>query len=214
MAVRADFSEEQLALMMTIHSATFILSADRLAGCPEPMLPEFAFIGRSNVGKSSLINRIAGKGPIAKVSATPGHTKTLNFYDINDEWTLVDLPGYGYAQKDLAHRKHFEALIVDYLSHRENLAHIFVLIDSRHPPQTIDREFVLWLVQNDLPFALVFTKIDKPKPSEVRRHQELFLEIFNDLGVSAPRVFLTSSETGEGRFDLLKFIQDELAALE
>jgi len=198
---------------MNIRSATFQLSAVTLETCPVSELPEFAFIGRSNVGKSSLLNRIAGKGPLAKVSATPGHTKTLNFYNVNGDWTLVDLPGYGYAEKDLADRERFQALILDYLGNRKNLAWVFVLIDSRHSPQAIDLEFVSWLLTADVPFVLVFTKTDKPKASEVRRNIELFQENFTKLGISSPRVILSSATTGVGRGELLKFIEDELKAL-
>ncbi len=199
---------------MTIRSATFEISASTFAQCPESELPEFAFIGRSNVGKSSLLNRIAGKGPLAKVSATPGHTKMINFYTINSEWSLVDLPGYGFAQKDLADRIRFQQLILDYLGGRENLVSVFVLIDSRHPPQKLDLEFTRWLLMEDVPFVLVFTKTDKPSAGEVKRNIQLFTDTFADLGISAPRVFQTSSETGAGRMELLKYIQDELAALE
>ncbi|MBN9689605.1 MAG: YihA family ribosome biogenesis GTP-binding protein [Verrucomicrobia bacterium] len=199
---------------MTIRSATFAISAHTFAQCPESELPEFAFIGRSNVGKSSLLNRIAGKGPLAKVSATPGHTKMINFYTINGEWSLVDLPGYGFAQKDLADRERFQQLILDYLGGRENLVSVFVLIDSRHPPQKLDLEFTRWLLMEDVPFVLVFTKTDKPSASEVKKNVQLFTDTFAELGISPPRMFLTSSETGAGRIELLKFIQDELAALE
>jgi GTP-binding protein len=154
---------------MQIRSAQFVISATDLDGCPDPDVPEFAFIGRSNVGKSSLINRLTGQAGLAKVSATPGHTKTLNFFLINRDWHLVDLPGYGFAQKNLAARERFEEMIIDYLEQRESLIRVFVLIDSRLPMQKLDRDFVQWLIGADIDFALVFTKVDKTKPSCERR---------------------------------------------
>jgi GTP-binding protein len=196
--------------MTTIQKVEFETSAPTFRECPDCDLPEFAFIGRSNVGKSSLINRISGRPGLAKVSPTPGHTKTLNFFNVDGLWSLVDLPGYGYAQKDAAARDRFERLIVDYLEHRESLAQAFVLIDSRHPPQAIDQEFVRWMLQVGVPFSLVFTKIDRVKPAELERHVELFAKTFEELGLSPVRTFRTSSETGAGRFDLLKFIGETI----
>ncbi len=196
--------------MMTPQKVEFETSAPTFRECPESDLPEFAFIGRSNVGKSSLINRVSGRPGLAKVSPTPGHTKTINFFSVDGLWTLVDLPGYGYAQKDAAARARFERLILDYLEHREPLAQAFVLIDSRHPPQAIDQEFVRWMLQVDVPFSLVFTKIDRVKPAELERHIGLFTKTFEDLGLSPVRVFRTSSETGVGRFELLQFIGETI----
>lgn len=196
--------------MMTVQNVEFETSAPTFRECPDGDLPEFAFIGRSNVGKSSLINRLAGRPGLAKVSPTPGHTKTINFFAVDGRWCLVDLPGYGYAQKDAAARARFERLILDYLEHRETLAQAFVLIDSRHPPQAIDQEFVRWMLQVDVPFSLVFTKIDRVKPAELERHVTLFAGTFEALGLSTVPVFRTSSETGVGRFELLQSIGDRV----
>ncbi|MEY2787835.1 MAG: putative GTP-binding protein EngB, partial [Verrucomicrobiota bacterium] len=179
---------------MQIRSAQFVISATSLDGCPDPDVPEFAFIGRSNVGKSSLINRLTGQTGLAKVSATPGHTKTLNFYLINKDWHLVDLPGYGFAQKNLADRERFEAMIIDYLEQRESLIRVFVLIDSRLPMQKLDRDFVQWLIGADVDFALVFTKVDKTKPAVLKETRGQFEALFQQMGVSAPPLFESSSE--------------------
>jgi len=198
---------------MQLRSAQFVTSATDLDGCPDPMVPEFAFIGRSNVGKSSLINRLTGHNGLAKVSATPGHTKTLNFYLINKDWHLVDLPGYGFAQKNLADRERFEAMIIDYLEQRESLLRVFVLIDSRLPMQKLDRDFALWLIGADIDFALVFTKVDRTKPPILRATRQEFEAIFRELGLSAPPMFETSSETGAGKTELLRFIAAEVASV-
>jgi GTP-binding protein len=199
---------------MQIRSAQFVTSATDLDGCPDPIVPEFAFIGRSNVGKSSLINRLTGQTGLAKVSATPGHTKTLNFYLINKDWHLVDLPGYGFAQKNLADRERFEAMIIDYLEERESLIRVFVLIDSRLPMQKLDRDFVQWLIGADIDFALVFTKVDKTKPAVLRETRGEFEALFQQMGLSAAPMFETSSETGAGKLELLRFIGAEVASVE
>jgi len=199
---------------MQIRSAQFVTSATDLDGCPDPIVPEFAFIGRSNVGKSSLINRLTGQTGLAKVSATPGHTKTLNFYLINKDWHLVDLPGYGFAQKNLADRERFEAMIIEYLEERESLIRVFVLIDSRLPMQKLDRDFVQWLIGADIDFALVFTKVDKTKPAVLRETRGEFEALFQQMGLSAAPMFETSSETGAGKLELLRFIGAEVASVE
>ncbi|MFM8878545.1 MAG: ribosome biogenesis GTP-binding protein YihA/YsxC [Verrucomicrobiota bacterium] len=198
---------------MQLRSAQFVTSATDLDGCPDPMVPEFAFIGRSNVGKSSLSNRLTGQHGLAKVSATPGHTKTLNFYLINKDWHLVDLPGYGFAQKNLADRERFEAMIIEYLEQRESLIRVFVLIDSRLPMQKLDRDFVRWLIGADIDFAIVFTKVDKTKPPVLRATRGEFEAIFRELGISEPPMFETSSETGAGKTELLRFIAAEVASV-
>jgi len=199
---------------MQIRSAQFVTSATDLDGCPDPIVPEFAFIGRSNVGKSSLINRLTGQTGLAKVSATPGHTKTLNFYLINKDWHLVDLPGYGFARKNLADRERFEAMIIEYLEERESLIRVFVLIDSRLPMQKLDRDFVQWLIGADIDFALVFTKVDKTKPAVLRETRGQFEALFQEMGISASPMFETSSETGAGKLELLRFIGAEVASVE
>ena len=198
---------------MQIRSAQFVISATSLDGCPDPDVPEFAFIGRSNVGKSSLINRLTGQTKLAKVSATPGHTKTLNFYLINKDWHLVDLPGYGFAQKNLAARERFEEMIIDYLEQRESLIRVFVLIDSRLPMQKLDRDFVQWLIGADIDFALVFTKVDKTKPAVLRETRGQFETLFQEMGISAAPMFESSSETGAGKLELLRFIGAEVATV-
>ena len=199
---------------MQIRSAQFVISATDLDGCPDPDVPEFAFIGRSNVGKSSLINRLTGQAGLAKVSATPGHTKTLNFFLINRDWHLVDLPGYGFAQKNLAARERFEEMIIDYLEQRESLIRVFVLIDSRLPMQKLDKDFVQWLIGADIDFAIVFTKVDKTKPAILRETRGQFEALFQQLGLSASPMFETSSETGAGKLEILRFIGAEVASVE
>ncbi|MDB6019120.1 MAG: YihA family ribosome biosis GTP-binding protein, partial [Pedosphaera sp.] len=161
---------------MNISSATFELSAPDLDTCPPESLPEFAFIGRSNVGKSSLVNLIAGRKDLARVSPTPGFTKLINFFIINKAWRLVDLPGYGYAQIARENTAKFNAAVSDYLANRPNLFCVFALIDSRHPPQALDLEFVKWLIDESVPFVLVFTKTDKSKTAQLQKNMELFKE--------------------------------------
>lgn len=198
---------------MNIASAKFLISAPDLASCPVSELREFAFIGRSNVGKSSLINMLTGVKALAKVSATPGHTQLINFFTINNKWTLVDLPGYGYAKTQKGARDHFAKMITAYLTGRENLATVFVLIDSRHPPQQIDLEFVEWLLEEDVPFALVFSKVDKVKAGLLQKHIELFQAAISPLCSAVPNVFSTSVETRGGRRELLAYVGEKLAGV-
>jgi GTP-binding protein len=196
---------------MNVVTAKFQTSAPDVASCPASELREFAFIGRSNVGKSSLLNMLAGVKALAKVSATPGHTQLINFFSVNNAWTLVDLPGYGYAKTAGADRDRFQAMIAGYLCGRKNLAGVFVLIDSRHPPQQIDLEFVQWLLNEPVPFALVFSKTDTVKPGLLQKHVELFQEKIAARCVELPRIFTTSAETRSGRRELLAFIGEALA---
>ena len=198
---------------MHIRSATFQISAPSLETCPVSDLPEFAFIGRSNVGKSSLLNLISGKKDLAVVSATPGRTKLINFFLINNDWTLVDLPGYGHAQTDKRERERFQQMIATYLSGRANLALVFVLIDSRHPPQQIDLDFVQWLSSYDVPYVLVFTKSDKPKQTALKQNIAQFHERLAGLCIEAPEVFTTSSKERTGRLEILSAIQGALEGL-
>lgn len=191
---------------MNIKTATFLTSAKTLETCPDTGLQEFAFIGRSNVGKSSLLNMLAGRKDLAKVSATPGHTRLINFFTMNDGWSLVDLPGYGYAKTPKSDRALFEQMIIDYLTKRPHLRCVFVLIDSRHEPQAIDLEFVNWLLSNRVRMVLVFTKADKLKPTPLRKNIELFLQSMAEWCDVAPKVFVSSSKSREGRKDLLDFI--------
>jgi GTP-binding protein len=195
---------------MHIRTATFQISAPDLASCPVSDLPEFAFIGRSNVGKSSLLNMLAGGKDLARVSPTPGLTQLINFFSVNKEWSLVDLPGYGYARTDKGARDRFQQMCAGYLGGRTNLACVFVLIDSRHEPQKIDLEFVQWLMEGSAPWALVFTKTDKVKPGQVKKNIALFEEELSLACEKLPRVFTSSSKTREGRPELLAFIEETL----
>ena len=192
---------------MRIQSANFSKSAVRLSECPPSDLPEFAFIGRSNVGKSSLINLLTKQEGLARVSKTPGRTREINFFKINAAWGLVDLPGYGYAKVSKSQRDQFNEFVSEYLLERENLCGAFVLIDSRHTPQKIDLAFVSWLIEAELPFALIFTKTDKSKPKEVKKNVGLFLEAMKEFSDGTPIFMETSASTGDGRKELLGFIE-------
>jgi GTP-binding protein len=191
---------------MKITSATFLTSAPDLEGCPESPLPEFAFIGRSNVGKSSLLNMLTGKKGLAKVSGSPGHTRLINFFTINERWTLVDLPGYGYAKISKQAREKFQAMIADFMVNRENLACVFALNDARLSPQQIDLEYVRWLMEASIPFVLVFTKSDKLKASKVENNITAFTDAMSEWCERLPRTFTCSAKTGSGRKSLLSFI--------
>ena len=195
---------------MKIHSANFTLSAVSLESCPASSLPEFAFIGRSNVGKSSLINLLTKTEGLARVSGNPGRTQEINFFTINERWSLVDLPGYGYAKVSKADRIRFQKFISDYLIERDNLVCAFVLIDSRHPPQSVDLEFVEWLVAGEVPFELVFTKSDKNKESVAKKNIALFREAMKRWSEGEPRAYLSSTKTGVGRKEILRSIGEML----
>lgn len=196
---------------MNIRSATFLASAPDLASCPESELPEFAFIGRSNVGKSSLVNLLTRQSHLAKVSATPGKTRLINLFTINSQWTLADLPGYGYAKVAQKQRRKFASFTTDYLTQRPNLLGTFVLIDSRLTPQAIDLEFLAWMIENSLPFILIFTKTDKLSPTAVRANVDAFLARLTELSPEAPPHILCSSKTGEGRTEILATITGAIA---
>jgi GTP-binding protein len=193
---------------MIIKSAEFQCSNTRTDKLPPPELPEYAFIGRSNVGKSSLINMLVQKKGLAKTSQTPGKTQLINHFLINDNWQLVDLPGYGYAKTSRSNRGEWQKFISYYLRNRENLQCVFVLIDSRLDPQKIDIEFCSWLGENGLPFQLIFTKADKQSKvktdQSVAKFRKALLEIFEEV----PTHYITSSETQEGREEILSFIGD------
>lgn len=193
---------------MKITSARFATSFDSVESCPPAELPEFAFIGRSNVGKSSLINTLCNQNGLAKVSAKPGHTRLINFFVVNEDWCLVDLPGYGYARAPKSERNRFNDFVADYLEFREGLTHVFVLIDSRHEPQRIDVDFVTWLVEKAVPFSLVFTKSDKLKPSKIGANQDLFLAALAEYVDGRPPTFITSAKDKTGRMDLLGAIRE------
>jgi len=195
---------------MKIKSATFAVSSPSLVQCPRPVLPEFAFIGRSNVGKSSLINLLAEKKDLALVSDLPGKTKLINFFTINNTWTLVDLPGYGYAKVAKTSRIEFNTAVRDYLSERPTLQCVFALIDSRLPPQEMDLKFIHWLGTHEVPFALVFTKVDKQAAQHTRNTIEHFKQAMARSTDAQPPVFATSTTTKTGRSELLQFIEQSL----
>ncbi len=186
------------------------MSAPDLAGCPAWGMAEFAFIGRSNVGKSSLLNMLTGRKDLARVSATPGATRMINFYTINRSWCLVDLPGYGYSKAHKSVREGFHEAVSGYLSGRSNLRCVFVLIDSRLEPQKIDLEFCGWLAASGIPFVLGFTKTDKLKIAKARANADVFLEAFAEVCDGTPRVFISSAKTGGGRSEILQFIDQAL----
>lgn len=193
---------------MKIKEAAYVISSPSVEQCPKPDKPEYAFIGRSNVGKSSLINMVCGRDALAKISASPGKTKLINHFIVNKEWYLVDLPGYGYAKISQSERKKWEKMIQDYLRKRETLVNIFVLIDSRHMPQKIDLEFVNQLGEWQIPFTLVFTKADKEKPGAVDRHVKAFLDTMRQTWQFLPQSFVTSATKKQGRDDILTFIDE------
>ena len=196
---------------MKITSAVFQASSPDLATCPESDLPEFAFIGRSNVGKSSLINMLTRKEGLAKVSRIPGKTRLINFFTINNTWSLVDLPGYGYAKVGKKERGSFSAFVADYLQHRTNLLGTFVLIDSRLSPQRLDLEFLGWLVGRGLPFVLAFTKADKLTEKAVQKNIEAFLASMREISEEPPEFVASSSESDLGRPEILGLIASALA---
>lgn len=192
---------------MIIRKAEFFKSSSKLSECAKPSLPEFAFIGRSNVGKSSLINMLCNNNKLAKTSASPGKTKLINHFKINDQWFVVDLPGYGYAKTSKTQKAEFESLIIDYCSKRDSLVCLFILIDSRLPLQQIDAEFLQWCGEKEIPFSIIFTKADKNSKSELQRNikkieEKLYL-IFDEL----PNCFISSAEKHIGKEELLSFIE-------
>jgi GTP-binding protein len=196
---------------MKIKSAEFEVSAPDLRSCPKWALPEFAFIGRSNVGKSSLINRLTERRALAKVSDTPGKTKLFNFFVINGAWCLVDLPGYGYAEVGRQRRLDFNEAVAAFLSGRPNLRCVFVLIDSRLPPQPIDLEFLRWLEGVMVPFALIFTKTDKQSATKSQASIAAFKQTMAEWRSELPDILVSSATTGAGRSDILAHIAATLA---
>ena len=196
---------------MNISSAIFHCSAPDLASCPDETLPEFAFIGRSNVGKSSLLNFLAGKRELARVSRTPGFTKLINFFTMNQSWRLVDLPGYGFAQVARKNKARFNAAVNDYLQQRPNLLCVFALIDSGLPPQEIDVEFIEWLATNSIPFVLVFTKTDKVSAAKVQANIAAFKEQIFQWCETMPNILTCSATARLGRGALLTVIKQAIA---
>lgn len=198
---------------MQIKRAIFKQSASSIFNCPKATLPEFAFIGRSNVGKSSLINMLCNNNKLAKTSATPGKTQLINHFLINDSWYVVDLPGYGFAKTSKTNKAKFETIIYDYCKKRTTLVCLFILIDSRLPLQAIDREFILWCADNGIPFSIIYTKADKNSKNELKKHvhniENEFLKHWEDL----PNSFISSAEKKDGKEDILDFIEFHLKHL-
>lgn len=192
---------------MKIKTAEFVMSNSDVAKCPTSRLPEYAFIGRSNVGKSSLINMLMQRKNLAKTSGRPGKTQLINHFLINKNWHLVDLPGYGYAKVSKKNKKTFQKFITEYFKNREQLISAFVLVDCRHEPQPIDLEFMEWLGENQLPFAIIFTKADKLKPNALERNLKVYQEKMLETWMEMPQYFVTSSTNTTGRDEVLNYIE-------
>jgi len=199
---------------MHISSAIFDCSAPDLDSCPDESLPEFAFIGRSNVGKSSLLNLLSGELGLARVSPTPGFTKLINIFTINQTWRLVDLPGYGFAAGARKVKFQFNRAVDEYLKHRTNLCCVFALLDSGLPPQEIDVEFIEWLARNAVPFVLVFTKTDKVKPATVQANIAAFTTRISGWFEKLPAIFTCSAMVKHGREELLGVIEEAMTAVQ
>lgn len=193
---------------MFIKSAKFVSSFTSVSACPETEVPEYAFIGRSNVGKSSLLNYLTGKNGLAKVSQTPGKTQLINFFEINESWHMVDLPGYGYAKTSKKNREEWQQMINQYILKRANLVCLFVLIDSRIPPQDIDMQFLYWLGEHGIPFVIVYTKADRPGASKTQKSLAAIRKRIKKDWEELPPQFVTSSANKEGGDAILEFIQE------
>ena len=193
---------------MIIKSAEFVISNTDVKKCPASTLPEYAIIGRSNVGKSSLINMLTQRKGLAMTSQKPGKTQLINHFLINNEWHLVDLPGYGFARVGQSNRERLKSIIEDYILEREQLTNLFILLDCRHEPQKIDLEFIEWAGENGVPFALVFTKADKLSKGKLASHIEAYKQTLLESWEELPPIFITSSEAKEGRDELLNYIED------
>ncbi|MDO6490422.1 MAG: ribosome biogenesis GTP-binding protein YihA/YsxC [Cellulophaga sp.] len=192
---------------MKIKSASFVMSNSNVRSCPTDPIPEYAFIGRSNVGKSSLINMLMQKKSLAKTSGRPGKTQLINHFKINENWFLVDLPGYGYARVSKKEKKTFQKYITDYFKERVQLVCAFVLVDIRHEPQKVDLEFLEWMGVNQIPFALIFTKADKLKPQVIQKQADNYINaLLEGIWEDAPQYFITSSSNNLGREDVLEYI--------
>lgn len=192
---------------MTIKEAVFVISSDTVEKCPNDTKPEYAFIGRSNVGKSSLINMITGNKKLAKTSGRPGKTQLINHFLINGDWYIVDLPGYGYAKASKTSRAKWEKFIADYLTKREQLVNVFVLLDCRLEPQKIDLEFMNWCGEEGIPFSMVFTKIDKLSSSALQKNLAQYKKEMLKYWEALPPVFTTSSESAFGKEQVLNYIE-------
>ncbi len=191
---------------MIIKSAEFVISNTDYTSCPQDGKPEYAFIGRSNVGKSSLINMLTNRKGLAMTSSTPGKTMLINHFLINDQWYLVDLPGYGYARRGKENREQLRVIIEDYILERAAMTSLFVLVDSRHKPQTIDLEFMEWLGENGIPFSIVFTKGDKQGAGKLKMNVNAYKTEMLKSWEELPPIFITSAETGLGKDEVLKYI--------
>ncbi len=192
---------------MIINSARFVISNTDVRKCPTGTLHEYAFIGRSNVGKSSLINMLTNHKGLAMTSATPGKTMLINHFLVNNSWYIVDLPGYGYARRGKENRDKLREIIESYILERPQMTNLFVLIDSRHEPQKIDMEFFQWLGENSIPFSIVFTKTDKLGKERCRMNIEAYCTALLEEWEELPPVFITSSVTGQGRDNILDYIE-------
>lgn len=193
---------------MEIKTAEFTISAPMVSMCPQDMKPEYAFIGRSNVGKSSLINMLTNHKKLAKTSSTPGKTLLINHFIINREWYLVDLPGYGFAKRSKKEITRLDQMIRGYILQREQLVNVFVLVDVRLEPQAIDLEFINWLGESSVPFAIVFTKADKLTQNKAAQNVEAYKRKLSEVWEELPPIFLTSSESRKGRDELLQYIEN------
>ncbi|WP_086475528.1 MULTISPECIES: ribosome biogenesis GTP-binding protein YihA/YsxC [Arenibacter] len=192
---------------MKIKSADFVMSNSNVSNCPKDPIPEYAFIGRSNVGKSSLINMLTQRKGLAKTSGRPGKTQLINHFKINENWFLVDLPGYGYARVSKKDKKTFQKYITDYFLERIQLVCAFVLIDIRHEPQKVDLEFMEWMGENQIPFCIIFTKADKLRPKAIENHVNNYIhKLLEGIWEEAPQYFVTSSASGLGQEELLDYI--------
>lgn len=199
---------------MIIKQAQFVISAPTVSKCPADTKPEFAFIGRSNVGKSSLINMLCNHKGLAKTSATPGKTLLINHFIINKEWYLVDLPGYGYAKRSKSMQEKLDRMIRSYILQREQLVNLFVLIDIRHEQQKVDREFVDWLGASGIPFSIIFTKADKLGRVKAQANADAWMKALLDAWETLPPYFITSSESKTGRDEVLDYIGDVMKEIE
>ncbi len=196
---------------MVIKQAEFVISNTQISRCPKPDKPEFAFIGRSNVGKSSLINLLTGRKSLAKISVKPGKTQTINHFIIDTQWYLVDLPGYGFASVSKVSREGFGKMIEEYFTQRENLYCTFILIDSRLPPQKIDVDFIEWLGRKKVPIAIVLTKEDKLSRNEFEKSKARFIKSMLEIWEELPPLFITSTVTKNGKKEILDFISQAMA---
>lgn len=193
---------------MVINTARFVISNTDPSKCPADNRHEYAFIGRSNVGKSSLINMLTGRNDLAKTSSTPGKTMLINHFLVNDSWYIVDLPGYGYAKRSKDDRSRLEKIIKGYIATRMQMTNLFVLIDVRHKPLPNDLEFMAWLGENGIPFSIVFTKIDKLSPTACRKSIEAYCETLLEQWEELPPIFKTSSQDRRGRNEILDYIEE------